>query len=579
MALIILVIVSALPIASSGAEVGQRASGVPNWTFMVYMDADNTLSDYAADDLAEMMSYGSNSNLTILVMYDSTSQGDSAIYLIEKGKKTLLENLGEVDMGSEDTLTYFLNWTLQRYHSKYYFLDLWDHGNYYSGACVDHGDWLTLSEIRDALANFQSMHGKKLDVLGFDACRMGGIEIYYALSSSADYIVASEKDEPATGWPYYDILSKIEDKNPENASRLVVDSMYNWAKKFYAEDGLSVVMASVNTSRMPRFMENFNSKIEYALPVAPYLRVEIMNRTSDVERYELSTVADLYDLMSKIDKVGDYKLSRMAESIMSGVENMTYSRAWDCPNPANGYHAKNAHGIGIYYPVYSVEGGYYYTDFAKDSLWDEFLRAILYTEVENASGDADVNVENDVLTVNYTTTADYVEIYIDNMSGGYSGVMGPNGRYQVHIDYGTYTVFIYGYNVSGYVVWRFREKISHLREIKIMGKFYLNDRLVEGARITVKIGNYSFETLQNESGFSITVHYPEQIRDNSTLTIHVEYGYFSRDYTYRLGALKGSDVVPVVIRDQTFPSPQEMLISTILITLLAIVIEIRAMRR
>ncbi len=567
--LIILVIVSVPPIASSGADAGQGAGDIPNWTFMVYMDADNTLADYAADDLAEMMSYGSNSNLTILVMYDSTTQGDSAIYLIEKGRKVMLEDLGEVDMGSGNTLRYFLNWTLNRYPARHYFLDLWNHGNYYSGICLDHGDWLTLDEIREAIGEFNSLRGKKLDVLGFDACRMGGIEIYYPMSSVARYIVASEKDEPATGWPYYDILRNIENLNPENASRLVVDAMYTWASRFYSNDGLSVIMASVNSSMMPEFMEKFNSGIQFALPVVPYLREKILNKTGDVERYELSTVADLYDLMSRIDSVGDYRLSKMALEIMSEMRNMTYYRAWDCPNPANGYHARNAHGIGIYFPPFSISGEYYYTEFARESLWDEFLRDLLYTGVQGVNGSAEVQVNDGVLSVNYTTSADYVEIYVGNLSGGYSGVMGPDGSYRVTVDYGKYTVFIYGYNVSGYVVWYLREEVSYLREIRIVGKFYLNGNIVEGAKITVILGNHTFQTVQNGTGFTIIAQYPEEIRDNSTMVVKVDYAFFSKEYTFRTGTLKGSDEVPIVIRDQTFPSPQAMFISALILSIVA----------
>lgn len=571
---VIIAILVSLYTLPSVASVPQSTGKSPNWIFMVYMDADNTLADYAADDLAEMMSYGSNNNITIIVLYDSTSNGDSAIYKIEKGKKVLLKNLGEVDMGDGATLEYFLNWTYKNYHGKHYFLDLWDHGSYYTGVCLDHGDWLTLEEIKKSLEKFNIIRGKRLEVLGFDACRMGGIEIYYALANTADYIVASEKDEPANGWPYYDILSKIEDKNPENASKLVVDSVYNWARRFYTQEGLSVIMASVNTSRIPRFIKDFNTALNNTIPLGPYLSDKIINATKDVERYELHSVVDLYDLMEKIESIHDYKLSILARITKENIENMTYAKAWDCPHPANGYHVRNAHGIGIYFPSYTINPEYYFTDFAKDSLWDEFLDSIFYPQtIKRASGRVNYTIVEDTLLVKYSSNSSYVEIYVENITNGYSGIIGPEGKFSIAIGYGSFTIFIYGYNKNGTVNWYFREHITRMRKIYVVGKIYINGYLAQGARLKITVGNHSICTIQNESGFNITLYYPEQIQDNSTIDIELNFGYIHRVYECKLGILRGSTITQIVIKDQITPNILQMIsISTILTILVFVII-------
>ena len=560
-----------VPLLSTGNIPNEKSRGSGNtWTFMVYMDADNSLSQYAADDLAEMMSIGSNSNLTIIVMYDSQEYGDSGIYLIEKGKKELLKSLGEVDMGNENTLEYFLNYSMDNYPAEHYFLDFWDHGNYYGGVCIDHGDWLTLDEIENALQFSYHKIGRKIDDVGFDACRMGGIEIFYSLKNYANYAIASEKDEPASGWPYDRILKNIENANPEKAAKIVVDEVYSWAEEFYKNDGLSVTMAYVNLTRMDEFIRIFNEDLNEAMSIAPYYSEKIINSTQNVERYELSTVCDFYDLMDKISSIDDYKLAKLSEDTMRNLMNITYYKAWDCPNPANGYHAKHAHGVGIYYPRYYVSSDYLRTTFARDTLWDNFLKSFLSTSIIAGSGNWNTNVKEGNLIINYTTNSSYVEIYIVNQKTIYSGILSPSSSFKVPIEYGKYKIYIYGFNKDNYVIWAEKKEVSYLRKIRLEGKFYLNGKIAEGAKIKLLSGNYSFITTQGKNGFVFNLYYPEEIQDNTTIIIHVDYPPIHRNYVERIGCLKSEEILPTIIRDSIFPDVEQLIFATIIITIFGI---------
>ncbi len=560
-----------VPASGAGPFTAQNASAVtvPTWTFMVYLDADNSLSKYAADNLASMMSYGSNEHLHIVVLYDSIDDGDSALYYIEKGKKTLIKSLGEVDMGSEKTLQFFLNWTASNYPAQHYFLDLWDHGSYYHGVCMDHGDWLTLNELDTALSFFDNKIGHKMDIVGFDACRMGGIEIYYALAPYVDYAVASEKDEPASGWPYYDVLKGIYGKEPWDAAKSTADAMYDWAKKFYASSGLSVTMAAVNLTEFPDFINSFNDALQQAMPVVPYYSEHILTAFRNAERYELTSVADLYNLMELIDSIGDYKLDHLANVTKVWINRIVYSRVWDCPNPANGVHAGNAHGMGIYAPMYFVSGDYYYTEFAKNTLWPKFLNYVLNPPPVNGTGSAKINMNSDYLDVNYTTSADYVEIYVENSTVSGSGLLPPAGNYSINLNYGVYTVFIYAYNNSGMVVWAERKTVDFLKTVLLKGKFYLNGHVLSGARIRVTVENYTFITVQNRTGFQVAMKYPKEINSDSVVNITVSYGFMQWHYRYHPEGMRGNTTLPVNIYASLIPSPYISAAIVLLTTLLA----------
>ncbi len=535
----------------------------PTWTFMVYMAADNSLSSYTAGDLAEMMSIGSSANLNVVVFYDSTEIGDTAIYYIEKGKKILVDSPGEMDTGKASTLIYFLNFTIHNYPADHYFLDLWDHGNYFGGIALDHGDWLTLNELDYVLNYADNLIGKKIDIVGFDACRMGGIEVFYALQNYADYAIASEKDEPADGWPYDWILERMVNETPENVAKIVVDSYYDWAKKFYSNSGLSVTLAYVNLTKFAAFMDIFNEYLAGAYQVAYYYAPEILNASIQTENYELSSMKDLYNLMQNFEKIGDYKLSLFANKVMESFTDMIYYRVWDCPNPANGVHAVHAHGMGIYFPTYFYDISYSSTAFAQNTLWDEFLRRVLYSTPIHFPGTANVSFSDGMVWVNYSADVSYGEIYIVNdTSVIYSGILGPEANYSANINYGIYDVYIYGYNENSTVIWVYKERISYLMPVLLKGTVYINGASVKNAKIKIEIGNETYFVYQNDSsGFSLVLYYPQQINENSTINITVYYEYFRITHTYRVNMFKGNitnATITLIIKDTVFPTYSEL---------------------
>ncbi|MHA1294355.1 MAG: clostripain-related cysteine peptidase, partial [Promethearchaeota archaeon] len=104
------------------------------WTFMVYVDADCNLEDAGIDDVNEMETVGSDSNINILVQMDripgyDSSNGDwtgAKRYYITKDysgstiSSSVIQNLGEVNMGSPSTLSSFIQWGKSNYPADYY---------------------------------------------------------------------------------------------------------------------------------------------------------------------------------------------------------------------------------------------------------------------------------------------------------------------------------------------------------------------------------------------------------------------------------------------------------------------------
>ena len=96
-------------------------------------------------------------------------------------------------MADPETLSDFVRWGAQSHPAKKYALVLWDHGGgSKTGIFIDElfeGDVMYLDELGDALRD----SGVHLEAVLFDACLMAGLETAYAISDSADWMIASEE--------------------------------------------------------------------------------------------------------------------------------------------------------------------------------------------------------------------------------------------------------------------------------------------------------------------------------------------------------------------------------------------------
>ncbi|MBI0581612.1 MAG: pre-peptidase C-terminal domain-containing protein, partial [Methanomassiliicoccales archaeon] len=211
-----------------------------SWTIMVYMDADNNLEAQAIEDFLEMSDVGSTSEVNIVVQMDRSdgyewngAEWEYSPYVddisyenwtgamrfrVGQGDTPVMGNtldfLDEVDMGSDETLSDFIVWSLGNFPAHHNMLVLWDHGGGWQGVCYDDyaypNTMLTPQDLRWAMETTDSAYpGFNFDVIGFDACIMSGLETYYELSSYTSYFVGSQINEPGMGWNYQRSMSRL----------------------------------------------------------------------------------------------------------------------------------------------------------------------------------------------------------------------------------------------------------------------------------------------------------------------------------------------------------------------------------
>ncbi|MCP4352886.1 MAG: hypothetical protein GY795_46135 [Desulfobacterales bacterium] len=327
------------------------------WTFMVYLCAENNLEPDGIDDFLEMAKAGSNSNINIVVQMDringfDTRYGDWKTckrFLVGKDTEptaaSALEDIGEVNMGHPDTLKAFIEWGTTNYPADRYAVILWDHGDGWSkkrrkpssyppykavcGDDTDGGDYLYMNEIKQVL-NSVSV---KPDMIGFDACLMGMIEVAYQIKDSgASVMVGSEELEPGAGWPYDTVLQELNSNpewTPEQLGAWIADK---FVEAYPDDDATQSAISLLKINALGESVSDFSTVL----------------RTS-----------------WNSDKQA---VINAAKTVMTRVEDTVINE-----KHTNNY--RGAKGIAIYFPLLSqnLHSDYANTDFAKNTYWDEFL--------------------------------------------------------------------------------------------------------------------------------------------------------------------------------------------------------------
>ena len=103
--------------------------------------------------------------------------------------------------------------------------------------------------------------GQKLDILGFDSCVMGMLEVGYQFNAVAKTMIASEGSVPSAGWTYAKILGCLTREHNRNVDARAVAAQF--VKEFihsqdsYTVGGVSVDMAAWDLSRLSRLADAF----------------------------------------------------------------------------------------------------------------------------------------------------------------------------------------------------------------------------------------------------------------------------------------------------------------------------------
>jgi hypothetical protein len=234
-------------------------------------------------------------------------------------------------------------------------------------------DYIDNIEMKRVMLDIKKLLGRKIDILGFDACLMSMLEVGYQIRGSAAYTVGSQEEEPNDGWPYDRILTALA-KNPAmSPAELSRVTVTQYLASYGARSGVTfsatdlgridAVAAAVNTlgGALAKAMAT-NAQVFTALQA---VRNGVQEYTSPYDDY-----VDLIDLCDGLTKlVGVAQVATACAAVKAAAAGMILQSGF------KGATMAHSHGASIYFPKKKVCGLYRTLDFAKKNAWAKFINA------------------------------------------------------------------------------------------------------------------------------------------------------------------------------------------------------------
>ena len=379
----LMISVSAASFAATPAKKTAKKAVVKDWTFAVFLNADNNLDRFGVEDQEEMARVGSNENINVVTLIDR-ERGPAQINYIEKGKIKKIKDMGELDMGDYKELVKFCKFIKENYPAKHYMIGIWNHGSGWKaktdksvvrGVSYDDSsnNHITTNELTIATKLCAEALGQKIDIINMDCCLMGMVEVAYAIKDHCNYFVGSEEVEAGKGTPYDDVLKGWK---PSMSSKELASHWVDAYAKSYqggSQGRDDSTQSAIDLSKIDALVDALNG-FSKAIMSGNYAE-KVMSAVEKTVKFEYPENIDLLHFMKNFKPLvtGDSSVTTAISKVEAAakaaiINNKTTARM------ASYNRYKDAEGIAIYLPQrLTVESKYLDLGFSKNSMWDDML--------------------------------------------------------------------------------------------------------------------------------------------------------------------------------------------------------------
>lgn len=404
------------------------AKGGKHWTILVYMNAANNLQTFSVENVAQMASVGSDSNVNIVVQWKQAGCGDCGTPTFTGTRRYLLKqhsaadisainnfdtsvldpdrladpstnnSSGTSDMGDWRTLQNFVQWGSTNYPADNLAVVIWDHGSGWqptraakTGKIIllpkkktravsqddDTNNEIETEQLPQALASVV----QPLDMLIIDCSLEQMVEVAYEVRKSARVMVGSEESPPGAGYPYDKWIAdlKASGTNPCVVGKSIVDE---FVANYPAE--VDITQSMLDLSKLDNVASAVNtfgqSLINHS---TDQNAAEIVNARNNAQFYAYPDNKDLFNYAELIRTTAS---STDLQSAAVGVENAVLGTNGAVLYAKHGTFTQGgvnpqagSNGLAIWIPDpgdYALYGAAYPSlAFAQATVWNSFIKS------------------------------------------------------------------------------------------------------------------------------------------------------------------------------------------------------------
>ena len=232
-------------------------------------------------------------------------------------------------------------------------------------------DFLDNIETKKVLSAVTKDLGRKIDILGMDACLMSMAEVLYQVRDSVRVTVGSEEVEPSDGWPYDKILKELAAKPEMTAPELAVVIVEKYLASYAAD--ANVTQAACDLTKCGELADVLDRLSKALIPAFsdPKNRGAIFESRDQVQEYEVKDYVDLYNFCDLLaGRLPDSPLGKACRSVMDTVREPGFVLG----SGYKGTAMQHSYGVAVYFPRKAISPLYATLDFTGDIGWGQFLK-------------------------------------------------------------------------------------------------------------------------------------------------------------------------------------------------------------
>jgi hypothetical protein len=373
------------------------------WTLLLYLNGDNDLDEFMFNTLTNTVAAGPSPRANVLMLVDgyttTMAYSDTMLYDVTRGEATPLSatqvTTGERNMGDGQTLVDFVTWGQSHYPTRYTLVAIVDHGggwapgdeafpsdipalarhrhwsagsNGLSWDFTSDHDYLDSEEIRQAMATITNGGTDPLDVVFYDVCLMGMLEVAYQIKDHASFFVSSQNIGWAPVGPEGRYIQTIQGIDPTATPRQMAELLVQAYANATPPNGHPFTISAVDLSSLSTvastmdqlaiaISQTLTNSEQTALLHTVYSETQKLDYDSDF-RIEPATdgFVDLYDFaLHASQQHTDVNVSAEAQALMAELdvaivaEEHRSGRPWLALDRVWGLD--DAHGLSIFLPL------------------------------------------------------------------------------------------------------------------------------------------------------------------------------------------------------------------------------------
>jgi len=216
-----------------------KVTKIYDWIFLYWMPYDNNLARFAQPVMQMLTQSVPNDNMLVCVQSDRFGEQQLQRHIITHNN-IYTQKLNTGDSGDEQVFADYLKYAKTQFQAQRWVIVFLGHGGSLAEISPDDhpypnrgNKWMNIHKLSKIITNFNQQVNNKLELVFFQNCNKGTIEVNYTLRNTVKYTLSSQLLLGAPNYYYQQLFTYLSQNTQVNGAELAMKIMEFEQKDMY----------------------------------------------------------------------------------------------------------------------------------------------------------------------------------------------------------------------------------------------------------------------------------------------------------------------------------------------------------